>query len=306
MPAPTGSLSSTATSGPSWPEPAGVGMSFLPSRPDLVTELLPSADYVEMGPELFARATGDERIAFDTEAAEAALRLAGDLPVVLHGLELSIGSAHGWNEVALHCLDRFLELREVLWHSEHLNFLNTTAADGSVIELGLPMPLPFTAECAELVATRADLVMDRYGMMFLLENPANYLPDLPRDPGWDEPAFLTAITERSRGGLLLDLYNLWTNCVNHRLDPQELLARMPLDRVVEIHVAGGEERDGLLLDSHSAAVPDPVWRMLETVVPKASRLAGVTVEVLDVYAGKLGADAIGEQLATARSIWDAR
>lgn len=290
---------------PRWPQPVGIGLAYLPSRPDLVAELLPLADYVELSPELFGGDTGTD-VQLDVDGLRAALALVGDRPVVVHGLELSIGSAHGWNESALQLLDGFLAEREPLWHSEHLNFLSVQAESGSVLELGLPLPLPFTAECAELVAKRADAVIARYQRPFLLENSANYLPDLPADPGWDEATFLTALTERSGCGLLLDLFNLWTNCVNHELDPADLLRRIPLDRVIEVHVAGGEELAGLLLDSHSAAVGEPVWAMLATVRAGAPNLAGVTVEVLDIYADSLGAAGIADQLRIARSIWDRR
>ena len=288
---------------PRWPRPAGIGLSYLPSRPDLVAELLPLADYIEISPEIFGSDAGEDGVRFDTDALRRALDVIGDRPVVVHGLELSIGSAHGWNESSLDLLDAFLRECEPLWHSEHLNFLNAADADGTVVEFGLPLPMPFTAECAELIAERADAVIARYGRPFLLENSANYLPDLPADPGWDEADFLTRLTERSGCGLLLDLFNLWTNCVNHGLDADDLLARLPLDRVVEVHVAGGEERDGLLLDSHSAAVPEAVWRLLGVVRADAPHLAGVTVEVLDLYADRLGPAGIAEQLCTARALW---
>lgn len=292
---------STATNPPA---KVGVGLSYLPGRPELVAALLSTVDYVEMSPEVFVTETEAGAMVFDTVAAAEALNLVGELPVVLHGLELSIGSAHGWNERALGFLNEFIALRDVPWHSEHLNFLSTRAADGSIVQLGLPMPLPFTKECAELVASRADAVIGRFNRPFLLENSANYLPDLPADPGWDEATFLTALTEHSAAGLLLDLFNLWSNCVNHRLDPADLLARLPLERVVEVHVAGGEERDGMLLDSHSAAVPEAVWRMLEYVLRHAPALAGVTVEVLDRYAERLGEAGIREQLDRARALWE--
>lgn len=288
------------------PAKVGVGLSYLPGRPELVDSLKSTVDYVEMSPEVFGTETESGHAMFDAVAAKEALELVGELPVVLHGLELSIGSAHGWNDKALGFLDEFIALRDVPWHSEHLNFLSTTAADGSIVQLGLPMPLPFTRECAELVARRADAVIGRFNKPFLLENSANYLPDLPADPGWDEAVFLTVLTERSAAGLLLDLFNLWSNCVNHRLDPADLLARMPLDRVVEVHVAGGEERDGMLLDSHSAEVPEAVWRMLDYVLERAPNLAGVTVEVLDRYAERLGEAGIRAQLDRARTLWEAR
>ncbi|MCW2541517.1 MAG: hypothetical protein JWN95_3242 [Frankiales bacterium] len=291
-----------------WPARVGVGLAYLPGRPEYLTELLPELDYLELSPETFAQQLPDGRMLLDQPAVSAVLDLIGELPVAAHGLELSIGSAHAMNEFALQNTAEFMSAfapGQVRWHSEHLNFLTTGAADGSVVSLGLPMPLPFTDEVAELVGNRAAAVTRRFGLPFLLENSANYLPDLPVDPGWDEARLLTEISADARCGLLLDLYNLWTNCVNHRLDPMRLLAGIPLDRVVEVHLAGGEERNGLLLDSHSAQVSEPVWRLLEHVLLHAPNLAGVTVEVLDIYADRLGVDGIATQLAIASDLWNA-
>ena len=51
-----------------------------------------------------------------------------------------------------------------------------------VVNSGVPLPLPSTREAANLVAGRAAAIQRRYGVPFLLENPAHYLPDLPADP----------------------------------------------------------------------------------------------------------------------------
>jgi uncharacterized protein (UPF0276 family) len=269
------------------PAKVGVGMPYLPARPELVTALLSTVDYVEMRPESFATETHAGRTIFDAPAARAALGATLGRPVVLHGAELSIGAAHGWHEHIIDLLDGFLALQDVPWHSQRLGFSSAVASDGSIVHLGLPMPLPFTAECATLVARRAEALMARFGRPFLLENSANHLPDLPADPGWDEATFLTALTERSGCWLLLDLSSLWINCVNHRLDQADLLGRMPLHRVAEVRVG--------------AEVPGPVWRMLEHVLSLAPHVAGVTVDVPD----RLGERDIRAQLDQARDLWDA-
>jgi uncharacterized protein len=51
-----------------------------------------------------------------------------------------------------------------------------------VTNTGVPFPLPPTREAAELVAGRAASIQRRYGVPFLLENPAHYLANLPADP----------------------------------------------------------------------------------------------------------------------------
>lgn len=291
----------------------GVGTSFPVGRPDALAAVLDAVDYVEISPDVLAAVDPDRPAAgarLDPVAAGRALDLVAGTAVVVHGLELSIGSAHGWNAGYFTVLDAFLDLCEARgirppWHSEHLGFLDATDAAGGPLPLGLPMPVPFTAEAAGLVAARADAVLDRYGLPFLLENAAYYLPDLPADPGWDEPRLLTELTRRSRAGLLLDLFNLHVNCVNHGLDADRMLDAIPLDRVVEVHLAGGLEHDGLLLDAHSGGVPEPVWRLAERVAAEAPRLAGITVEVLDLHVDRLGEAGLREELDRARAVWSA-
>jgi uncharacterized protein (UPF0276 family) len=107
------------------------------------------------------------------------------------------------------------------------------------LHVGVQLPLPFTEEALAVVAPRATALTARYGVPFLLENTTYYLPGLLTDGGRDEVAFLNDLTERSGCGLLLDLYNLHCNAVNFGFDAVEALSRLRLDRVVEIHVAGG-------------------------------------------------------------------
>jgi len=69
---------------------------------------------------------------------------------------------------------------------------------------------------------------------------------------------------------LLDVNNVYVNAQNHGFDPYAFIAALPLDRVLEIHVAGHRTLDsGLLLDSHGQAVADPVLDLLEWTIERA-------------------------------------
>jgi uncharacterized protein (UPF0276 family) len=78
---------------------------------------------------------------------------------------------------------------------------------------------------------------------------------------------------------------------------------MPLERVVEVHVAGGDEAEGFLLDSHSGAVPEPVWALLEWLMPRAPNLAGVVFEVLETHFPRVGLDLMRRELGRLREMW---
>jgi uncharacterized protein (UPF0276 family) len=222
----------------------------------------------------------------------------------VHGLGLSIGTVAGWNDDYVHILDTLHQQQPFLWHSEHLGFLLATTSHGRRLHAGVQLPLPFTEEALMVVAPRAAALTARYGVPFLLENTTYYLPGLLADGGRDEVAFLNDLTERSGCGLLLDLYNLHCNAVNLGFDALEALSRLRLDRVVEIHVAGGTTSDGFLMDVHSDVVPEAVWTLLEWIVPRAPHLAGIVYELLDQALPIVGAAGIRRQLERLYNIWE--
>jgi uncharacterized protein (UPF0276 family) len=291
------------------PAPLGVGCSYFPSAPDVLDRVHDLVDFVEVSPEELCREEPEDgrRMTFVPQLLDGVLQATSELPMTVHGLELSIGTAAGWNAAYLPMLDALQAERPFQWHSEHLGYqLAIDRSSGETIHAGVPLPLPFTQEAVDCVAPRADRLVARYGVPFLLENAVYYLPDLPADPGWDEVVFLNRLVEQSSCGLLLDVFNLYCNSVNHGFDLLDALARLRLDRVVEVHVAGGKYEDGLLLDSHSAAVPEPVWRALEWLIPRAPHLAGVVYELLEPALPIIGVATLREQLERLRDLWALR
>ena len=290
-------------------QPLGVGFPYFAALPaDLYRSDLVA--FAEITPETLCRqrATGTTtEIEIIPDRLATAKDTCAGLPVVIHGVELSIGSAHGLNNAYLRMLDSFQKEWPFVWHSEHLGFQTITGDDDSTVEIGVPLPMPATVEAVELVATRSTTIQQRYSVPFLLENPAHYFSALPTDPEiGDEYGFLRAFTKKSGCYLLLDLHNLYCNAVNHHFDAREVIDTLPLERVIEIHVAGGSWRDGFWMDAHDGRVPEPVWELLDYVLPIARNVAGVVFELLEDHAVRLGAPAIRDELKRAWQIWNLR
>jgi uncharacterized protein (UPF0276 family) len=78
------------------------------------------------------------------------------------------------------------------------------------------------------------------------------------------------VLEASGVGLLLDVNNVFVNAQNYGFDPVAFLERLPLGRVVEIHVAGHTwmDEDQLLIDTHGAPVIDPVLELLAWTIAR--------------------------------------
>lgn len=172
---------------------------------------------------------------------------------------------------------------------------------------GTYLPPLYTRVSAEVVAANIAMVqqaMDRQGRradgtapLFLLEMPPLTYFSAGTIP---IPHFFRLITALAPCGLVLDIGHLWTvyrytaACRRMSLDRfvQEFLDEFPLERVVEIHVAGlachesgGAPKAGAELlewiDAHAAPIPSILFTMLEQVLahPNLVSLRAVALEV---------------------------
>jgi uncharacterized protein (UPF0276 family) len=88
-----------------------------------------------------------------------------------------------------------------------------------------------------------------------------------------EAEFIARTLEASGAGLLLDVNNVYVNSRNHGFDPLEFLASLPLEKVVELHVAGhSSSKWGLLIDTHGAPVLPEVAELLGWVIERTGPL----------------------------------
>jgi uncharacterized protein len=94
--------------------------------------------------------------------------------------------------------------------------------------------------------------------------------------------FYARLAERADTGLLVDVAHLaiYQRAVGH--DVLDGLDRLPFQRVVEMHVAGGRAADvdgfSYVEDHHSVDVLDDTWRLFEAIAPRAPNLKAVVFE----------------------------
>jgi uncharacterized protein (UPF0276 family) len=88
---------------------------------------------------------------------------------------------------------------------------------------------------------------------------------------------MTRILEMADCGLLLDVNNVYVNSQNHNFDAVDFLSNIPLERVVQIHIAGHHQFPEGLVDTHGAPVIDPVWNLLRWTMARC-RPCGVMLE----------------------------
>ncbi len=236
----------------------GVGVGFRIPHYRQILDTRPEMDWFEVISENFMVDGGAPRFNLD--------RLRALYPVVPHGVSANLGS----EEDPAHT-DRLAALVADLrppWVSDHLCFTGVRSHNSHDL-----LPVPFLPEVADHLVDRLTALQDRLQIPFALENPSSYLAwSRSTQPEWE---FLAEVAERADCALLLDLNNVYVSSVNHGFDPREYLAAIPLDRVVQIHLAGhsivpSDRVPGAdyRIDTHDAPVDDVVWALYAETIAR--------------------------------------
>ncbi|HTY98533.1 MAG TPA: DUF692 domain-containing protein [Rhodocyclaceae bacterium] len=228
------------------PAAAGIGLRSLHHRQ--VLEAPPDVGWLEVHSENFFAAGGEPLRVLEAVRER--------YPVSLHGVGLSLGSADELSRRHLEKLKALAERIEPAAISEHLCWSSVYGR-----YLNDLLPLPYTREALDTVCARVSRTQDFLGRAIMVENVSSYLRFAGAEiPEWD---FVAAVARRTGCGILLDVNNIYVSARNHGFDAQAYLAAIPADRVWEIHLAGYEEEEegGLLVDTHSRPVYEPVWQL---------------------------------------------
>ncbi|MCB1647045.1 MAG: DUF692 domain-containing protein [Pseudomonadales bacterium] len=228
---------------------AGTGLrrSMLPELQHGIPEAF---DFFEIAPENWIGVGG--------KPGRQLREISAEIPLIAHGLSLSIGGPAPLDIRLLQDLRQFLDEHQIAVYSEHLSFTND---GGQLYDL---LPMPFTEEAVHYTASRVREVQDRLERKIALENVSYYLTPAEQ---LSELEFVSAVIEEAGCDLLLDVNNVYVNSVNHDYDPRayiaQLASRISSDKISYYHVAGHYvEADGLIIDTHGADVIDPVWSLL--------------------------------------------
>jgi uncharacterized protein (UPF0276 family) len=243
------------------PLPNAPGLGFKPEHFAAIRDTRPQLGFFEVHAENYMGAGGPPH--------RQLTALRQDYALSLHGVGLSIGGPDRPDADHLRRLRDLITRYQPAGFSEHLAW-----SSHGTDYLNDLLPLPYTAETLQLVCDHVDEVQARLGCRMLLENPSTYV--LFAQSTLSETEFLTEIARRTGCGLLLDVNNVFVSCTNHRTDPQDWLAAIPLKAVGEVHL-GGHAKEALpsgplLIDDHGSPVADPVWALFSQTIARAGAL----------------------------------
>ncbi len=187
-------------------------------------------------------------------------------PVVQHGVSLAIGSPDPLDFDYLKKLKELTKLTKTPWVSDHLCWGRLPGAHYHDL-----LPLPYTQEVIDYVAERARIVQDYLELPFALENLSSYVAF--KQDQMSEWEFYSAVVEKADIFMMLDVNNIYVSSRNHGFDPRDYYNNIPLDRVIQIHLAGHSDFGDYVLDTHDYYVRDEVWAIYAEVY---ARTGGVS------------------------------
>ena len=206
----------------------------------------------------------------EPEAREELAFLCTRFPVIPHGVNLSIGSMMPLEKRYLQEIKRISDITKSPYYSEHLCMTRVPGRD-----IGHLAPLWFTEQTLQQVIDNVLFVQDYLGKPLILEN-VTYTLEIPLG-SMSQTDFFNRLIAATGCGVLLDVTNVFINATNHHFNPSEFLVHMPLDHLVQVHLAGGYWRNGWLVDGHSELVPTEIFDLFQELVSRC-QVKGVIFE----------------------------
>lgn len=229
----------------------GIGLGLRSEHYEDIFRLSPHVDWFEIISENFLENSGPTR-----ENLEWILER---YPVVQHGVSLGIGSPDPLDFDYLKKLKALAAKTKTPWISDHLCWGHLEGAHYHDL-----LPLPYTKQIMEYVVERARIVQDFLEVPFALENVSSYVAYAQDEMSeWD---FYGGVVEKADILMMLDVNNIYVSSRNHHFNPKDYFAKLPLERVVQIHLAGHMDYGSYCLDSHNQPVRDEVWDLYAEVI----------------------------------------
>lgn len=181
-------------------------------------------------------------------------KIRADYPVVMHGVSMSIGSTGALNLEYLKTLKRTIARIEPQWVSDHLCFSQV----GDINSHDL-LPMPYTDEALEHLASRIHQVQEFLSREMIFENVSSYLTY--KDSQMSEWDFLAALHNKTGCRFLMDVNNVYVSARNHQFDAMTYLNAIPKKAIAQIHLAGHQDFGSHIIDTHDEDVPPAVWEL---------------------------------------------
>jgi uncharacterized protein (UPF0276 family) len=280
----------------------GVGLNWFPELDPVLKANTELVDVLEVEPQSLWRRDKDSNGLVLDQAALAAIRR-HQVPMLAHSVALPVGGTLPPPEDEAAQLSSVSRELASPWVSEHLSFNRVTDESGEW-QSGFLLPPRQTMSGVEAAVASVRALAVRLPVPLAIETGVNYLR--PRSEELLDGEFVACVADEADCGILLDLHNVWTNERNGRQALADYIDQIPLERVWEIHLAGGHGHRGFWLDAHSGAVPLELMELATRIVPRLPNLKAIVFELFPSYFPKISFSEFRSQLEALHRLWARR
>jgi uncharacterized protein len=280
----------------------GVGFTWFPDLEPVLQANEDLVNVIEIEPQtLWRREPGAHSPTLNQTALDSLRRL--PFAKLIHSVSCPLAGTLSPDSEQLELLRSIALQLEVPWLSEHLSFNRVADPDG-VWHAGFLLPPRQTIAGVAAAVASIRAVSDCVPLPLSVETGVSYLRIRPDE--LPDGEFVARIAQAADCGILLDLHNVWTNDRNGRQPLGDYLAQLPLERICELHLAGGRYHRGFWLDTHSGPVPEDVLELAARIVPRLPNLKAIIFELFPAHFPRMGAGAFRSQLESLHRLWDRR
>ena len=274
----------------------GVGLAYHPALSDFLASSLDGIDVLELD---------SSRWLEKSDPAEL-LRLAR-IPCAKIVRGFPVGGSRLPDPASLPRLRAFISALKARWVTGDLAFHRAQAAGAkgeTDFDTGLLLPLRQTVGGARLAAHSARSIGSELKAPFALRCVKNYLK--PRRDEISDAEFFGEVAEDADCAIVLDLGSLWINAANGRQPVEDFLEEIPLERVWDLRLGSGNQRNGYGFGARPGVVLEALFEIAASLVHRLPNLRAIVFEIHPDSVSRLGASGISEQLRILRSLWRER
>jgi uncharacterized protein (UPF0276 family) len=279
----------------------GVGITYFPGLEPVLDRHAGSIQVVEIEPQTFWTRSGSGILRIQEGTLQTVRSFS--IPKLVHGVGNPVGGTLPPDPAQTEPMRRTIEILRPAWASEHLNF-NRICVNGVEEETLFLLPPRQNAAGVRAAVRSIRVMADVVQMPFAVETPVSYLRPWPGE--MEDGRYFCDVVETADCGIVLDLHNLWVNQRNGRQPVEEYLDQIPLDRVWEVHVAGGEDLHDYWLDAHSGPMQEEFYQLASQVLPSLPNLGALIFEMFPSYLPIVGETFFAAEFDKLHRLWDRR
>ena len=181
------------------------------------------------------------------------------------------------------------------WVAEHFQCLHTE--DGRY-NINYVFPPLYTEEFLRRFAANAKALQARLDQPLVMENIPGFFD--VKASQMPEPEWLRRFFDATEVGFLLDLPHVWLEAHYRRQQPRAWLAEFPLERVVELHVAGVEVDEDL--QGPWIAPSEPSDEMLDFMAHAVAQCPQARAVTFDAFSPSLRAEVLFRSVERIRQV----